>query len=111
MLFPTITFAIFLTIVLLVHTVLLKKPTLWKICMLLASYIFYSWWDWRFLTLIWASTLVDFWSGNRIENTTSNRQKRFYLLLSVSTNLGMLAYFKYAGFFVDSFVDLSLIHI
>ena len=106
MLFPTITFAIFLTIVLLVHTVLLKKPTLWKICMLLASYIFYSWWDWRFLTLIWASTLVDFWSGNRIENTTSNRQKRFYLLLSVSTNLGMLAYFKYAGFFVDSFVDV-----
>ena len=74
--------------------------------MLLASYIFYSWWDWRFLTLIWASTLVDFWSGNRIENTTSNRQKRFYLLLSVSTNLGMLAYFKYAGFFVDSFVDV-----
>ena len=74
--------------------------------MLLASCIFYSWWDWRFLTLIWASTLVDFWSGNRIENTTSNRQKRFYLLLSVSTNLGMLAYFKYAGFFVDSFVDV-----
>ena len=106
MLFPTITFAIFLTIVLLVHTVLLKKPTLWKICMLIASYIFYSWWDWRFLTLIWTSTLVDFWAGQRIENTTSTSRRRSYLLLSICTNLGMLAYFKYAGFFVDSFVDV-----
>ncbi len=106
MLFPTITFAIFLTIVLLVHTVLLKKPTLWKICMLIASYIFYSWWDWRFLTLIWTSTLVDFWAGQRIENTASTRRRRSYLLLSVCTNLGILAYFKYAGFFVDSFVDV-----
>lgn len=106
MLFPTITFAIFLTIVLLVHTVLLKKPTLWKICMLIASYIFYSWWDWRFLTLIWTSTLVDFWAGQRIENTASTSHRRSYLLLSICTNLGMLAYFKYAGFFVDSFVDV-----
>ena len=106
MLFPTITFAIFLTIVLFVHTVLLKKPTLWKICMLLASYIFYSWWDWRFLTLIWTSTLVDFWAGHRIENTTSTSYRRSYLLLSICTNLGILAYFKYAGFFVDSFVDV-----
>ena len=106
MLFPTITFAIFLTIVLFVHTVLLKRPTLWKICMLLASYIFYSWWDWRFLTLIWTSTLVDFWAGNRIENSESIKKKRLYLLLSICTNLGILAYFKYAGFFVDSFVDV-----
>ena len=106
MLFPTITFAIFLTIVLLVHTVLLKKPTLWKICMLVASYVFYSWWDWRFLTLIWTSTLVDFWAGERIESSTSTRRRRSYLLLSICTNLGILAYFKYAGFFVDSFVDV-----
>ncbi len=106
MLFPTITFAIFLTIVLFVHTVLLKKPTLWKICMLIASYIFYSWWDWRFLTLIWTSTLVDFWAGKKIENADSSKKKRSYLLVSVLTNLGILAYFKYAGFFVDSFVDV-----
>ncbi len=106
MLFPTITFAIFLTLVLLVHTVLLKKPTLWKICMLIASYIFYSWWDWRFLTLIWTSTLVDFWAGRRIDDTASTSRRRLYLLLSICTNLGILAYFKYAGFFVDSFVDV-----
>ena len=106
MLFPTITFAIFLTIVLFVHTVLIKRPTLWKVCMLIASYVFYSWWDWRFLTLIWLSTIVDFWTGQRIEDETSHNLKRRYLLLSITTNLGILAYFKYAGFFVDSFVDL-----
>ena len=106
MLFPTITFAIFLTIVLFVHTVLIKRPTLWKACMLIASYVFYSWWDWRFLTLIWLSTIVDFWTGQRIEDETSHSLKRRYLLLSITTNLGILAYFKYAGFFVDSFVDL-----
>ena len=106
MLFPTITFAIFLTLVLLVHTVLLKKPTLWKIGMLIASYIFYAWWDWRLLTLIWTSTLVDFWAGRRIDDTASTSHRRSYLLLSICTNLGILAYFKYAGFFVDSFVDV-----
>jgi len=74
--------------------------------MLLASYIFYSWWDWCFLTLIWTSTLVDFWAGHRIEKATSTSHRRSYLLLSVCTNLGILAYFKYAGFFVDSFVDV-----
>ena len=74
--------------------------------MLIASYVFYSWWDWRFLTLIWLSTIVDFWTGQRIEDETSNNLKRRYLLLSIATNLGILAYFKYAGFFVDSFVDL-----
>ena len=74
--------------------------------MLIASYVFYSWWDWRFLTLIWLSTIVDFWTGQRIEDETSNNLKRRYLLLSITTNLGILAYFKYAGFFVDSFVDL-----
>jgi len=74
--------------------------------MLLASYIFYSWWDWRFLTLIWTSTLVDFWAGNRIENSGSSKKKRLYLLVSICTNLGILAYFKYSGFFVDSFVDV-----
>ena len=74
--------------------------------MLIASYVFYSWWDWRFLTLIWLSTIVDFWTGQRIEDETSHSLKRRYLLLSIATNLGILAYFKYAGFFVDSFVDL-----
>ncbi|MED5393215.1 MAG: MBOAT family O-acyltransferase [Actinomycetota bacterium] len=106
MLFPTITFAVFLVLVLAVHTVLLERPTAWKASMLAASYVFYGWWDWRFLSLIWLSTLVDFVAGRGIHATNDTRHRRLWLSCSLGTNLGMLGFFKYAGFFVDSFVDL-----
>lgn len=106
MLFPTITFAVFLVLVLAVHTVLLERPTAWKASMLVASYVFYGWWDWRFLSLIWVSTIVDFMAGRAIHATDDTRLRRLWLCLSLGTNLGMLGFFKYAGFFVDSFVDL-----
>ena len=106
MLFPTITFAVFLVLVLAVHTVLLERPTAWKASMLAASYVFYGWWDWRFLSLIWLSTLVDFVAGRGIHATNDTRHRRLWLYCSLGTNLGMLGFFKYAGFFVDSFVDL-----
>ena len=106
MLFPTITFAVFLTLVLAVHTVLLQRPTAWKATMLLASYAFYGWWDWRFLSLIWISTIVDFVAGQAIHATSDRGRRRLYLWCSLGTNLGMLGFFKYADFFVESFVDL-----
>ncbi len=106
MLFPTITFAVFLALVLAVHTVLLERPTAWKASMLVASYVFYGWWDWRFLTLIWISTGVDFVSGRAIHATEDPTRRRLWLWCSLGTNLGMLGFFKCAGFFVDSFVDL-----
>ncbi len=106
MLFPTITFAVFLVLVLAVHTVLLERPTAWKASMLVASYVFYGWWDWRFLTLIWISTGVDFVAGRAIHGTDDPGRRRLWLWCSLATNLGMLGFFKYAGFFVDSFVDL-----
>ena len=106
MLFPTITFAVFLVLVLAVHTVLLERPTAWKASMLVASYVFYGWWDWRFLSLIWVSTLVDFVTGRAIHASDDPGRRRLWLWCSLATNLGMLGFFKYAGFFVDSFVDL-----
>ena len=106
MLFPTITFAVFLVLVLAVHTVLLERPTAWKASMLVASYVFYGWWDWRFLSLIWLSTIVDFVAGRAIHAADSTLLRRLWLCCSLGTNLGMLGFFKYAGFFVDSFVDL-----
>jgi len=106
MLFPTITFAVFLVLVLAVHTVLLERPTAWKTSMLVASYVFYGWWDWRFLSLIWLSTIVDFVAGRAIHEADGARHRRLWLCLSLGTNLGMLGFFKYAGFFVDSFADL-----
>ena len=106
MLFPTITFAVFLTLVLAAHTVLLKRPRAWKVTMLVASYVFYGWWDWRFLTLIWISTLVDYGTGLAIDATTDQRRRRAYLVVSLATNLGMLGFFKYADFFVTEFVNM-----
>ena len=76
MLFPTITFAVFLVLVLAVHTVLLERPTAWKASMLVASYVFYGWWDWRFLSLIWVSTIVDFMAGRGIHATDGTRLRR-----------------------------------
>lgn len=105
MLFPTITFALFLVLVLAVHTVLLTRPTAWKASMLAASYVFYGWWDWRFLSLIWLSTVVDFVAGQAIYASDDQGRRRVWLWCSLTTNLGMLGFFKYANFFVDQFVE------
>ena len=69
---------------------------------LAASYLFYGWWDWRFLGLIAFSTLIDYVVGIRIVDTDDARRKKAWLLLSVVTNLGLLAVFKYFNFFLDS---------
>ena len=74
--------------------------------MLVASYVFYAWWDWRFLTLIWLSTVVDFAAGRGIHGNESQNRRRIFLVMSLTTNLGMLGFFKYADFFVESFVNL-----
>ncbi|CAH0998990.1 Peptidoglycan O-acetyltransferase [Neolewinella maritima] len=70
----------------------------------LASYVFYGWWDWRFLLLILGSTAVDFWVGRRIAASSGGR-RRAYLGVSIAVNLGVLIYFKYADFFLASFAE------
>ncbi len=69
---------------------------------LLGSYIFYGWWDWRFLFLILLTTVANFWFGQRIEKADSESRKKKYLALSVGTGLAVLAYFKYTNFFLAS---------
>lgn len=69
---------------------------------LLGSYVFYGWWDWRFLFLILFTTVVNFWFGQCIEKADSEFNKKKYLALSVGTGLAVLAYFKYTNFFLDS---------
>ena len=73
--------------------------------LLLASYVFYGWWDWRFLGLIVLSTLIDFTVGLRIAAARKNRSKKIWLGVSLLVNLGLLCYFKYANFFIESWVD------
>jgi len=74
--------------------------------LLIASYVFYGWWDWRFLSLIAASSLVDFVAAQRIEKTQSEQARKTWLGVSLGFNMGMLAVFKYYNFFVGEFYRL-----
>ncbi len=105
MLFNTWTF---LTFALIVFGLYYRLPHRWQNRLLLvASYIFYGAWDWRFLSLIWLSTIVDFVTGRAIAGEVDPKRKRLWLTVSCATNLGLLGVFKYAGFFAQSFADLA----
>jgi alginate O-acetyltransferase complex protein AlgI len=67
-----------------------------------ASYIFYGWWDWRFVPLMLASTTIDFVAGHLIARSEDERTRKALLVGALSINLGLLGVFKYAGFFLDS---------
>ncbi|MHA7059209.1 MBOAT family O-acyltransferase [Aquimarina sp. M1] len=71
-----------------------------------ASYVFYGWWDWRFLSLIALSTFVDYLVGIRIHLCDVEKLKKRWLIVSICFNLGVLSFFKYCHFFIDSWVDL-----
>src|SRR4051812_38887449 len=73
-----------------------------NICLLIASYLFYSWWDARFVALLVVTTLVDYACGMAIEKTVAAKNRLYYLWASVAINLSVLGFFKYFGFFVDS---------
>jgi D-alanyl-lipoteichoic acid acyltransferase DltB (MBOAT superfamily) len=79
-----------------------------KILLLLASYVFYMWWDPRFIVLILTSTVVDYWLGILLE-VASGRRKRLLLIVSLIVNLGILGFFKYYNFFAGSLA--SLLHL
>lgn len=100
MLFNSLTFVAFFLSVLAVYWMLGKRMQ--NVFLLLASNVFYGWWDYRFLTLIWISTLVDYLVALRIEASPTVALRRCFLIVSLVTNLGLLATFKYANFFLDS---------
>jgi alginate O-acetyltransferase complex protein AlgI len=84
----------------------LVLPHKWQNRMLLgASYCFYGSWNWRFLLLIWITTLLDYFCGLRIDNATEKSTRRVFLSLSICTNLTILGFFKYYNFFADSLHD------
>ncbi len=70
--------------------------------LLIASYVFYGWWDYRFLALIFATTCVDYWVANAIVDQPDARRKKQLLVVSVVVNLTVLGFFKYFNFFIDS---------
>ncbi|WP_299779271.1 MBOAT family O-acyltransferase [uncultured Formosa sp.] len=105
MLFNSIDFAIFLPIVFLMYWfVFHKNLKLQNILIVVISYFFYAWWDWRFLSLIIFSTLVDYTIGLKLENEKKQLKRKILLWVSILVNLGCLGFFKYYNFFLDNFI-------
>lgn len=104
MLFNSIEFLVFLIPVFILYWGPLKsnlKGQNWLL--FVSSYIFYGWWDWRFLFLILFSSLLDFYLGKLIFRTQQSSKRKALLFVSLAVNLGLLGFFKYFNFFIDSF--------
>lgn len=111
MLFNSLHFAVFLPIVFLLYWFAAKeKLKLQNIILLFSSYFFYACWDVRFLSLLLFSTLLDYFSGIKIQEASTQHKKKLWLWLSIFINLAFLGVFKYYNFFAASFAEgLSLL--
>ncbi len=106
MLFNTIDFAIFLPIVFILYWYFTNKNLkLQNLLIVVASYVFYGWWDWRFLSLVFFSTLVDYSVGIGLSKQNNPFVRKILLWTSIIVNLGFLGFFKYYNFFLDNFVS------
>ncbi len=106
MLFNSIDFAIFLPIVFLLYWFVTNRNLkLQNALIVAASYLFYGWWDWRFLSLILFSTLVDYSIGVLLSTVENQKKRKILLWTSILVNLGFLGFFKYYNFFLDNFVS------
>jgi len=106
MLFNSIDFAVFLPIVFFLYWFVVNRDLKRQnLLVVVASYVFYGWWDWRFLFLIVFSTLVDFRVGLGLETQEEPKRRKLLLLCSILVNLGLLGFFKYYNFFLANFID------
>ncbi len=107
MFFNSLAFAIFLPIVFLLYWfVFNKNKSTQNALLIVASYYFYSCWDWRFLFLLVFSTFLDYFTGIQIEKSNSDYRRKFWFWLSIIVNLGFLGIFKYYNFFASSFAEM-----
>ena len=105
MLFNSIDFAIFLPIVFVLYWfVASKNLKLQNFLIVAASYLFYGWWDWRFLSLILFSTIIDYTIGQKLRVEENETKRKVLLWSSILLNLGFLGFFKYYNFFLDNFI-------
>ena len=106
MLFNSLDFAVFIPIVFLLYWFVTQKNLrLQNTLIVVSSYVFYGWWDWRFLSLILFSTLVDFSLGKLLKVEESLFKRKVLLGSSIIVNLGFLGFFKYYNFFLTNFID------
>jgi alginate O-acetyltransferase complex protein AlgI len=108
MLFNSLTYAFFLPLVFVLYWFYVNKNLkLQNFFLLTVSYVFYAWWDWRFLGLIVFSSAIDYLCGIQIGQSEDKTKRKAFLLLSIFVNIGLLFFFKYFNFFVDSFAELT----
>ncbi|WP_434035423.1 MBOAT family O-acyltransferase [Formosa sp. 4Alg 33] len=106
MLFNSLDFAIFLPIVFILYWFVCNKSLkLQNVLIVIASYVFYGWWDWRFLSLIAFSTIVDYAIGVALSKQKHQTKRKILLWTSILINLGFLGFFKYYNFFLDNFIE------
>lgn len=108
MLFNSFEFAVFLPIVFLLYWYVFNSSiTSQNFLLVISSYFFYGWWDWKFLFLIILSTVSDYLLALQINNSSSKTSKKIFLYLSVGLNLGILITFKYFNFFLNSIITIK----
>ena len=106
MLFNSIDFAIFFPLVFLLYWFVAQKNLkLQNALIVVASYVFYGWWDWRFLSLILFSTIIDYVVGQKLRDEEKETKRKALLWISIIVNLGFLGFFKYYNFFLENFVS------
>ena len=106
MLFNSLDFALFLPLVFLLYWFVGGASVQRRnLILLAASYVFYGWWDWRFLSLLAASTLVDYLVGRGLDQVQERVRRKALLVLSLVVNLGLLGFFKYFNFFAAEFAQ------
>ena len=113
MLFNSIEFAFFLPLVFLIYWAIgyakigdTLKLRLQNAFVVIASYVFYGWWDWRFLLLIAFTSFCSWGSGLLIAKATTQSKSKAWMIANIVLNLGILAIFKYYDFFVSEFGQL-----
>ncbi|KYK21255.1 hypothetical protein AYK24_03365 [Thermoplasmatales archaeon SG8-52-4] len=105
MLFNSLDFAVFFLLFFIIYWALSNKK-LWiqNFFVIISSYVFYGWWDWRFLSLILFSSFTDYFVGIGLLKGQNKRKRKYLLLVSIIANIGILGFFKYFNFFTDSLV-------
>lgn len=106
MIFPTIEFGIFFLIVFAISWAVRGLPEARKLFLLGASYFFYAWWDWRFLGLLFLSTLISYLAGLAVARAEREGLRKFIVGVATVSHLAILGFFKYYGFFLTSFAAL-----
>ncbi len=107
MLFNSLSFIVFLVIVLLLYYSKFLNWTNKKRMLLLASYVFYGLWNPPLVILLWISTMVDWTAGNKLAVEENQRKRNMWLLLSMFVNLGFLGFFKYGNFLLENFIAVA----